>query len=56
MASIIVGIVASAVVGVVLARFTERSPVMTALRQVGFAAGACAITFAIGSLLGTTVS
>ncbi len=56
LASIIVGIVASAVVGVVLARFTERSPVMTALRQVGFAVGACAITYAIGSLLGTTVS
>ena len=55
LASVTLGIVASAIVGVVLARFTERSATRTALRQVGFAAGACAITFAIGSLLGTTV-
>ncbi len=55
-ASVIVGLIAAALVGVVLARFTERSPMRTAMRQVGWAAGACAITFVIGSLLGTTVT
>ncbi len=55
-ASVIVGLVAAALVGVLLARFTERSPFRTAARQVSWAAGACAITFAIGSLLGTTVT
>ena len=55
-ASVIVGLVAAALVGVLLARFTERSPARTAGRQVAWAAGACAVTFAIGSLLGTTVS
>ena len=55
-ASVVVGVLASALVGLLLARFTERSPIRTAARQVGFAVGACAITFAIGSLLGTTVA
>ena len=55
-ASVVVGLVAAAIVGVVLARFTERSPVRTALRQVSWAAGACVITYGIGSLLGTTVA
>lgn len=55
-ASVIVGVAASAIVGILLARFTERSPLRTSLRQVGFAVGACTITFAIGSLLGTTVT
>ncbi len=55
-ASVIVGLVAAALVGVLLARFTERSPIRTAARQVIWAAGACIITFAIGSLLGTTVT
>jgi len=54
-ASVIIGLVAAALVGVTLARFTERSPFKTALRQVSWAAGACAITFVIGSILGTTV-
>ena len=55
-ASVVVGLVASAVVGVALAVFTERSPFRTALRQVSWAAGACIITFVIGSLLGVTVA
>lgn len=54
--SVVVGLVAAALVGVLLARFTERSAVRTASRQVAWAAGACAITFAIGTLLGTTVA
>ena len=55
-ASVVVGLVASAIVGVALAVFTERSPFRTALRQVSWAAGACIITFVIGSLLGVTVA
>ena len=55
-ASVIIGLVASAIVGITLARFTERSPLRTALRQMGWAAGACAITYGIGSLLGVQVS
>jgi len=55
-ASVVIGLVAAALVGITLARFTERSPLRTAARQVGWAAGACLITFAIGSLLGTTVA
>ncbi len=55
-ASAVVGLVAAAVVGGALAVFTERSIFRTALRQVAWAAGACTITFAIGSLLGTTIA
>ena len=52
--SVIVGIVASAIVGVVLATFTKRSVLRTAGRQVGFAVGACLLTFVIGSIFGAT--
>lgn len=55
-ASVIAGLSASAIVGITLARFTERSPFKTALRQVAWAAGACAMTYGIGSLLGVQVS
>lgn len=54
--SVLVGLVASAAVGVTLAHFTERSAFRTALRQVSWAAAACVITYAIGSLLGVQVS
>ena len=54
-ASVVLGMVAAATVGVILAVFTERSKVRTAARQVGLAAAACGLTFAIGSLLGATV-
>lgn len=55
-ASVIIGMVAAAAVGVLLAVFTERSRWRTALRQVAFAAGACAATYAIGSALGVSVA
>ena len=55
-ASIIIGTVSAAVVGAVLAKFTERSTVHTALRQVLVAAVACAFTSAVGSLLGANIS
>lgn len=54
-ASVVLGFSAAAAVGAVLAVFTERSKVRTAARQVGLAAAACGLTFAIGSLLGATV-
>lgn len=54
-ASVVLGFSAAAAVGAVLAVFTERSKVRTAARQVGLAAAACGLTFAIGTLLGATV-
>jgi VIT1/CCC1 family predicted Fe2+/Mn2+ transporter len=54
-ASIIIGAVAAAAVGAVLATFTERSKVRTALRQMLVAAIACAFTSFVGSLLGSNV-
>ncbi len=55
-ASVVIGMVAAAVVGLTLASFTKRSPFRTAARQVLLAAGACALTWAIGSILGTQIS
>lgn len=55
LASAILGLVAAAAVGVTLARFTERSAVRTASRQVAWAVAACATTWLIGSWLGTVV-
>jgi VIT1/CCC1 family predicted Fe2+/Mn2+ transporter len=54
-ASAILGFIAAAVVGITLARFTERSAVRTAARQVSWAVGACAATWLIGSWLGAVV-
>lgn len=54
-ASIAVGLLAAALVGVVLAMFTERSKFVSAVRQVSLAAAACGLTYGIGSLLGATV-
>lgn len=51
-ASVVVGLVATASVGALLAVFTERSMLASAGRQVGFAVAACVLTFAIGSLIG----
>jgi len=54
-ASAVIGVVAAASVGLVLASFTERSYLRTALRQVTWAVVACSVTFAIGSWLGEVV-
>lgn len=54
-ASALLGLVATASVGIVLARFTERSMFRTALRQVSWATVACAVTWVIGSWLGGVV-
>ncbi len=55
-ASAVIGLAASALVGVALAVFTERSKLRTAARQVGWASGACALTWVIGSALGTAIA
>jgi VIT1/CCC1 family predicted Fe2+/Mn2+ transporter len=55
-ASAALGLGAAAIVGSVLAYFTERSVVRTAARQVGWAASACAATWLIGSWLGGVVA
>lgn len=54
-ASALLGLAATASVGAVLAHYTERSMLRTALRQMGWAVAACAITWVIGSWLGTAV-
>ncbi len=54
-ASVLIGLIASAGVGVALARFTERSPWRSALRYAALAAGACVITYAIGSVFDAAV-
>ena len=54
-ASLVIGLLAAAFVGVLLARFTERSPWRTALRQVMLAAVSCGATFLLGNLVGTGV-
>jgi VIT1/CCC1 family predicted Fe2+/Mn2+ transporter len=54
-ASAILGLVSTATVGAVLARFTERSMIRTAARQMGWAIAACAVTSLIGSWMGTAV-
>ena len=55
-ASVVIGLLAAAGVGGMLAYFTERSMVRTIVRQVGLATAACALTWVIGTLLGTTVA
>ena len=54
-ASAVLGFVAAAIVGIVLATFTERSKLRTVARQVGWATAACLITWLIGTWLGGVV-
>ncbi len=54
-ASAVLGLVAAATVGAVLARFTERSMIRTASRQMSWAVVACVVTWVIGSWLGTAI-
>ncbi len=54
-ASAVLGLIAAAAVGVTLARFTERSALRTAGRQISWAVAACAVTWLIGSWLGTVI-
>ncbi len=56
LASIVIGLIAAATVGALLARFTERSVFRTVARQVSWATGACVLTWGIGSWLGAVVA
>ncbi len=55
-ASLLIGLVFAAVVGLLLARFTERSRLRTVVRQVLVAGVSCAVTFLLGTLFGTGVA
>lgn len=55
-ASILLSAITSILIGVVLARFTGRSPVRTAARQLAIAVVAAAVTFGVGSLVGVHIS
>jgi VIT1/CCC1 family predicted Fe2+/Mn2+ transporter len=54
--SVVLGAVASLAVGVVLARFTERPAVVSALRQLTVTAIAAAVTFGVGRAIGAGVA
>jgi VIT1/CCC1 family predicted Fe2+/Mn2+ transporter len=54
--SIVLGAVAAVVVGVVLASFTERSKLASALRQLAVTAVAAGVTYGVGKAIGTGVS
>ncbi len=54
--SILLGALAATAVGVALARFTGRSPVRSAARQLAIAVIAAGITFAIGKAVGVGVN
>ncbi len=55
-ASIVLGVAGAAIVGILVAVFTERSRLRTATRQVLVAALACSATYMIGSALGVSVA
>jgi vacuolar iron transporter family protein len=54
--SVVLGALAALTVGVVQARFTERPPFASALRQLAVTAVAAAVTFGVGKAIGTGVS
>jgi VIT1/CCC1 family predicted Fe2+/Mn2+ transporter len=55
LASVVLGAVASVTVGLVLAAFTERPMVRTALRQLAVTALAAAVTYGVGRAIGAGV-
>lgn len=52
-ASVVLGAVAALVVGMALARLTDRPRVPTALRQLAFAAVPAAVTYSLGTVVGS---
>jgi vacuolar iron transporter family protein len=54
-ATIVIGVVAAAVVGAVIGRLSERPLRLTITRQVGIAIAAGAVTYVIGELVGVNV-
>jgi VIT1/CCC1 family predicted Fe2+/Mn2+ transporter len=55
-ASIVLGILSAIVIGALLARFTERPVLPTALRQIFIAALAAGVPYAIGSVVGVATT
>ena len=55
-ASLIIGLVFAAIVGMLLARFTERSRFRTVVRQVLVAGVSCGVTYLLGTLFGTGIA
>ncbi len=54
LASMVLGAIGVTVIGVVLARLTDRAPWRIAARWLILAAGAAAISYAVGSIVGVT--
>jgi VIT1/CCC1 family predicted Fe2+/Mn2+ transporter len=54
--SVVLSAVAAIVVGVVLARFTERPVLISALRQLGVTVVAAGVTFGVGKAIGTGIN
>jgi vacuolar iron transporter family protein len=54
-ASVAIGVVAAAIVGGLVGRLAERPLPRAIARQVGIVLGACAVTYAIGELIGVNV-
>ncbi len=54
--SVVLGAVAALAVGAVLAKFTERRAIMSALRQLGVTAVAAGVTYGVGRAIGTGTS
>ena len=52
----VLGGLASLVVGVILARFTERRVVLSALRQLAVTAVAAGVTYGVGRAMGAGIS
>jgi VIT1/CCC1 family predicted Fe2+/Mn2+ transporter len=55
-ASILIGVVAAAVVGLMIGKFAERRLAWSATRQVMILLVACGVTFAVGKALGVNVN
>ena len=54
-ASVVIGVVAAAAVGAVIGRLAERSVLRSIVRQVLIVLAACAVTYAVGQLVGVSV-
>jgi VIT1/CCC1 family predicted Fe2+/Mn2+ transporter len=55
-ASIVLGVIGAASIGIALATFTGRSKVFSAVRQVGIAVVAAGVTFGVGRAVGVNTS
>jgi VIT1/CCC1 family predicted Fe2+/Mn2+ transporter len=55
-ASVVLGALASIAVGAILAAYTERSYVRSALRQLAITAVAAGVTYGVGRAIGTGIN